>query len=226
LNLTYVRPKNYSQMLFSLQASLYLMSHVFRALFFASILISSGAVLPFAFAQNSTTTLSPLKQFKSGVPTYYTACKENLLLAVKNATGKSACIKSSSISRFTERGYAVVGYPVDIVGTLDYEKRRPGGPFAYCYLFSITANETMKTKFLLYTNVIVYPNDWIEIMYPGNKLTPELKEKYLHIVGTQVENHGPWGCGKYVHNEKTGIWNLLPDTDPVINPSKIEILAR
>ena len=208
--------------------------YVWKTLFAMCTLLLSISIIPISTVEADNSLLSIRKQLSYGVPAYYIACKENLALAIKKTSDKPVCIKPSNISRFIKHGYEAIGNPIDVVSTLDYEKRKLGSPVLFCYLYSITTNdmeqnksETMKIKFLIYNNLMTYPNDWVEIMYPGNKLIPELKGKSVHLVGTQVENHGPFGgCGKYVLDEKTGLRNLVPDIEPVINPSKIEILNR
>lgn len=51
-----------------------------------------------------TMTLSPLKQFKSGVAAENVMCKENLQLVIKKFDGSPACVKPTSIQRLTTQG--------------------------------------------------------------------------------------------------------------------------
>jgi hypothetical protein len=51
-------------------------------------------------------TLSPLKQFKSGIQTDKIQCKENLQLIIKASDGAPACIKPETKAKLVERGWA------------------------------------------------------------------------------------------------------------------------
>lgn len=207
------------------------MPHPLKALFLVSILVLSGSILPFVSAQNSISIPSPLKQIRFGVPLYQVACPDGFQLMTKQGTSFPACVKLSSILRLTEWGWSMVGESAKIVGTLDYEERRQGGPVLFCDIYSITLNgtekENLKTnsdKLFVYTNVIVNPDDSLNVMYPGNKLSHELKGKTLQITGMIVNNHGTLWCPNW-HIDNNGTFqNIIPDHLPVIVPSKIEIL--
>ncbi|TAK19380.1 MAG: hypothetical protein EPO37_04645 [Nitrosarchaeum sp.] len=52
--------------------------------------------------------LSPLKQFKNGIPSNLIDCKPTLVLIIKNSDGSPACVKPDTKSRLFERGWATV----------------------------------------------------------------------------------------------------------------------
>jgi len=49
--------------------------------------------------------MSPLKQFKSGIPIYEMQCKEGLQLAMKKSNDNPVCIKETSIEKLSMRNY-------------------------------------------------------------------------------------------------------------------------
>ena len=50
---------------------------------------------------------SPLKQMKNGIIPKDVVCKEGLELVMKSSSGNPACVKSSSVAKLIERGWAV-----------------------------------------------------------------------------------------------------------------------
>lgn len=81
------------------------MSHALKGLFFASILVLSGLILPFAFAQNATLILSPLKQFKAGIFIFDIKCNQELV--IKTSDDSPACVKLQTAQKLVERGWAL-----------------------------------------------------------------------------------------------------------------------
>ena len=51
-------------------------------------------------------TLSPLKQFRSGIPFDEINCKDGHVVAIKNSNGNPACVKPETKTRLMERGWA------------------------------------------------------------------------------------------------------------------------
>src|SRR2546427_1088954 len=74
-----------------------------KALFFALILLSSVSVIPLTFAQ-----VSPLKQLKSGTMPYHVYCKEGFMLIVKLANDNPACVKPTTATKLSTRGWVMV----------------------------------------------------------------------------------------------------------------------
>ena len=74
-----------------------------QALFFALILLSSVSVIPLTFAQ-----VSPLKQLKSGIMPYHVYCKEGFMLIVKLANDNPACVKPTTATKLSTRGWVMV----------------------------------------------------------------------------------------------------------------------
>lgn len=52
--------------------------------------------------------LSPLKQFKAGIPIEEVKCKENLQLLVKSTNGKPACVKPSTAIKLQDKGWGTI----------------------------------------------------------------------------------------------------------------------
>lgn len=50
--------------------------------------------------------LSPLKQFKSGIPIYEIQCKEGFAVAIKKSNGNPGCVKHETLEKLRERGWA------------------------------------------------------------------------------------------------------------------------
>lgn len=98
----------YTLTLFSLKALSYSMSNVLKALFFASILVSSGSILPISLAQNATLILSPLKQLKNGVSLHDVKCKEGFTLIIKTSDNSPACVTPQTAQRLIERGWSTM----------------------------------------------------------------------------------------------------------------------
>ena len=75
--------------------------------------VSTKKILPSDYAVTLTvsdnTTLSPLKQFKSGMTLDEIKCKPSLQLVIKLQSGSPACVKESSLARLTLQGWAVNG---------------------------------------------------------------------------------------------------------------------
>jgi hypothetical protein len=207
--------------------------------FFFSMPILLGAILLFLLGQCTTFAYadqklpSPLKQLESGVPLQYIACKVNFQLVTKSGANFPACVKLLSTSSLIERGWMPQGKLINIDGILDYETRKQGGHFIFCDLYSITINETEKVnlktnsdKLLVYTNIIVHPDDSTEITYPGNNLKHELKGSLLQINGRVVDNHGVSWCPKLYTDNNGTFRDIISDQEPVMVPSEIEILNR
>lgn len=74
---------------------------------FTSLLIFS--VMPLAIAQVAPVahTIPPLKQFKDNVPLDKIVCSYELQLVIKKTDGKPACVRSTSIVKLIERGWAI-----------------------------------------------------------------------------------------------------------------------
>lgn len=83
------------------------MSYALKALFFASILISSAWVMPFTSAQNATMTLSPFAQFNLGISFDAIECNQGLVLIVKASHNSPACVKPQTASSLVERGWGL-----------------------------------------------------------------------------------------------------------------------
>lgn len=54
--------------------------------------------------------LSPLQQFKSGIPIGKIQCKEGLEMLIKSSDGSPVCIKSGNKAKLVERGWAFKSY--------------------------------------------------------------------------------------------------------------------
>ena len=52
-------------------------------------------------------SLSPLKQFNTGIPIDEIKCKENLLLVIKSSNGNPACVTTNTKDKLMERGWAI-----------------------------------------------------------------------------------------------------------------------
>jgi len=50
--------------------------------------------------------LSPLKQFKSGIPAQNVQCEDGLQLTIKSSNGNPACVKPETKEKLIERGWA------------------------------------------------------------------------------------------------------------------------
>jgi len=83
------------------------MRYSFTALFFVSILVSSGSILPLSFAQNSTAMLSPLKQLKNGISTYNIECEHGFVLVTKTSNNSPACVKPQTAQKIIELGWKI-----------------------------------------------------------------------------------------------------------------------
>src|SRR5437899_167073 len=83
------------------------MSNSWQALFLILILLSSVSLMPMAFAQNSTLTLSPLKQLKTGISTYNVICKQGFVLVIKKSDNSPACVKPDTAQKLVERGWGL-----------------------------------------------------------------------------------------------------------------------
>jgi len=84
------------------------MLNALKALFFASILVSSGVVLPLAFAQNYSLTLSPLMQLKRGVLPEFVACSDGFILVKKISENSVACVRPQTEQKLVERGWGTL----------------------------------------------------------------------------------------------------------------------
>lgn len=56
---------------------------------------------------DTRTVMSPLKQYLGGVPIDKIVCSAELQLIMKKTDGKPACVKTASVARLIERGWAV-----------------------------------------------------------------------------------------------------------------------
>jgi hypothetical protein len=80
-----------------------------QALFFVSILISSGSVTPLVFAQNDVSYVSPLKQFKNvTISVYDVKCKVGFDLVIKTSDDSPACVKPSTAQKLVEHGWGIL----------------------------------------------------------------------------------------------------------------------
>lgn len=68
---------------------------------------------------NTRLILSPLKQFKSGIPNYKIQCKEGLKLLIRSSEGPSACVKGDTATELQTRWHK----PNDIL--LEHYKDKP-----------------------------------------------------------------------------------------------------
>ena len=53
--------------------------------------------------------LSPLQQFKSGIPIDEIECKDGLVIVIKNSNGNPACVKPETKTKLIERGWTLYG---------------------------------------------------------------------------------------------------------------------
>ena len=90
---------------------------LWKAIFFAFILLSSISIIPFTFAQVASfaTFQSPKKQIEQGQSFYHVKCNDDLILIKKKSDGSPACVKSQTAQKLIERGW---GLYVDIPTTL------------------------------------------------------------------------------------------------------------
>jgi len=73
--------------------------------------ISSSDYVVTLIVSDTKNTLSPLKQFKSGIPAQAIKCKQDLQLVIKAKDGSPACVKPSSVSKLLVRGW---GYDISV----------------------------------------------------------------------------------------------------------------
>ncbi len=59
-----------------------------------------------ASTTSSNLIVSPLQQFKSGIPIDEIQCEEGLQLVIKSSNGNPACVKQEAIQKLIERGWA------------------------------------------------------------------------------------------------------------------------
>lgn len=83
------------------------MSYALKVLFFASILVLSGSVLPFTFAQNTTVILSPLKQLENGISGNDIKCKDGFVL-IAMTDHNPVCVKPMTANKLLERNWVLV----------------------------------------------------------------------------------------------------------------------
>jgi len=99
---------------FSWQALFFIALLLFSGLFVNGLIIPSFAVPPIQPACDNCTNLkfesnsSPLKQFKDGVLLPNIFCKVGLVLVFKISDSSSACMKSETAQKLTERGWGVL----------------------------------------------------------------------------------------------------------------------
>lgn len=74
---------------------------------------------PETITQCETINVSPLKQFKSGIPNYKIQCKEGLKLLIRSSEGPSACVKGDTATELQTRWHK----PNDIL--LGHYKDKP-----------------------------------------------------------------------------------------------------
>ena len=74
---------------------------------FASLLILSIVQLAAAQVAPVALVMPPLKQFKANVPIDKIVCSADLQLVMKKTDGKPACVRTESIAKLIERGWAV-----------------------------------------------------------------------------------------------------------------------
>ena len=67
--------------------------------------LAIGLLIPAYAATNDT--LSPLKQMKMGVPIDEIQCNDNKIL-MQSSSGKPACLRESTVSKLSDRGFTIV----------------------------------------------------------------------------------------------------------------------
>ncbi len=84
------------------------MPYALKALFFAILLVSSGSIVPFTFAQNATLIPPPLKQIKDIIPSYDIRCNQGFALVIKTSNSFPACVKPETAKKLVERGWGIL----------------------------------------------------------------------------------------------------------------------
>lgn len=187
--------------------------------------------------------LSPLQQFKSGIVAHAVTCKQGFELLIKSTDGSPACVKPMTTEKLVQRGWGTKEFSlvktqvenyqaIDIIGTVDYERYRTPGHFAYCEHFTLTMDETEKTNlvnitsniFTLYKKIDVLSNDAVVIEDPFNKLTEDIKGKKIHVVGS-VSKEFSSECVKWNWDESgQHVISSEKESNPVIVAKIIDIL--
>jgi len=82
---------------------------MWKAIFFALILLSSVSVIPLTFAIIHVppvgTLPSPKKQVEQGVSADNVTCNNGLVLMKKLSDGSPACVKEQTMKKLIERGW-------------------------------------------------------------------------------------------------------------------------
>jgi len=68
----------------------------------------TSMVIEQVMAMGGFTLMSPLAQMEHGTDANAVVCKEGLQLMLKSSDGSSACVKSTSVDRLTERGWGTL----------------------------------------------------------------------------------------------------------------------
>ncbi|MGI0009433.1 MAG: hypothetical protein ACRD92_07415 [Nitrosopumilaceae archaeon] len=122
--------------------------------------------------------------------------------------------------------------PIDVVGTLDYERYKTPGHFAYCEHFTLIVDGMEKTNlgnitsniFTLYKKIDVLPNDAVVIEDPFNKLTEDIKGKKVHVAGSLFKEFST-ECVKWNWNESgQQVISSEKEPNPVIVAKIIDVL--
>jgi plastocyanin len=80
-------------------------------IFLAITIIFLLAILNFSNMSTHEEPMSPLQQFKSGVTLDHIVCKSNFQLIVKMEDQSPACVKSQTVQKLVERGWAMTTLP-------------------------------------------------------------------------------------------------------------------
>jgi len=205
------------------------------------------AIIDYSLCGSSKTTSktpTPRQQITDGVLPDEIICKEGLQLIFKSRDNSPACVKPQTAEKLFERGWGtkeislektlVENYPqaIDIIGTVDYERYRTPGHFAYCEHFTLTLDETEDTNlgnitsniFTLHKKIDVLPNDAVVIEDPFNKLTEDIKGKKIHVVGSLFKEFST-GCLKWNWDESDQhVISSEKEPNPIIVAKIIDIL--
>jgi len=72
-----------------------------------AVIFSISSQIPNSFADNqAVTTLTPLKQIKSGILARDVQCSHGLILVLKSENDSPACVKETSFAKLLSRGWA------------------------------------------------------------------------------------------------------------------------
>ncbi|MGI0074143.1 MAG: hypothetical protein ACREA3_10075 [Nitrosotalea sp.] len=65
------------------------------------------------YPKNTLISLSPLMQFKSGIPVQNVQCNQSFELVIKAEDGSPACVRPNTAIKLVERAWALTGISVD-----------------------------------------------------------------------------------------------------------------